>query len=909
MSIRTKFIVGALGAVASVMLISMLLILNQQKLNEEAAFDARVALFKKQLEVAYTMLAFDDNRENIGYGCQNLFDASDELVYLKFVRLIESNNPDFESRKEGFKSEDLVQFDHYLKAPEGKQKAGEPIAKIDFEYSRSFYKQRIAQAWRNWILACLAMMACIFALLYYIGQQITKPVKNIVEGMKRTEGGDLNYRMEVSTKDELGLIQQHFNEMLDGVQKSRTELSEERDAHDKTAQLLRSVINNIPYSIFWKDKDLKYVGFNNNFTKDVLRKGVAKKIKGLSDAQIDGEDASLDYYEATDRKVIEEKQRLITMEHKEEVDGEERYFETSKVPWVSEKGELNGLVGIYSDITERKQKENQLKRAKEDAEMASRAKSQFLANMSHEIRTPMNGIIGMASVLSHTDLSENQHGYLNDIKAASSSLLDIINDILDISSVEAGKLKLKLAPFNLEELINASLNTFAVNAHNKNIELNACVGADVNVMLNGDSGRIRQILINIIGNALKFTAEGEIYLQVRQQARTEDGRAKLNFTITDTGIGIPKDKVATIFDAFTQVDNDYSKHYQGTGLGLAITKRLIEMMGGDIWVTSKVGEGSTFGFSVDLEILADDLPSYAAWDMDKPLASKRILLAMEHSGTRSICERLLKHAGANTTLAANVAQVNEQLHVYDNTFDTVLLDFSLSGLGTAMDLVESFPMSLRKKSVLCINTVDFKESQPHIARYKALGLDQFLIKPIRPSSLLAVVKKSMYKPDQAVEHKDAAIPRSPSVKASKPANDPRPISGASEHTNKKFKVMVADDHAINQNITKVMLDRMGYEVVSARDGQQAVDLFDESIDLILMDIQMPLLDGVEATTLIRTTLHGQKVPIIALTAHAREEDKERFLSAGMNGYLSKPYQADHFFKTVKSYLEPETTKN
>jgi PAS domain S-box-containing protein len=556
--------------------------------------------------------------------------------------------------------------------------------------------------------------------------------------------------------------------------------------------------------------------------------------------------------------------------------------------------ELNGRpcsVSIGHDITERTRMEHELITAREAALAASRSKSEFLSSMSHEIRTPMNAVLGMAELLSETELSDEQRRYLKVMASNGDTLLELINSILDMAKIEAGRMQMEKVDFDLTDLIEKTMSTLSARAHSKGLELAARIAPGVPEYLVGDPLRLRQILINLLGNAIKFTEAGEIILEVdRAPGAAEPG--SLRFTVADSGIGIARDQVDAIFANFTQADSSTTRQYGGTGLGLAIAQRLVGLMDGRIWLESEVGKGSKFSFTARFGLAPRMLSPKA--DVVLSLAGYRVLVVDDNQINRLIAGEMTAGCGAEVTEADSGAAALAEMRRTKQAgrpYDIVLLDMRMPGMdGLAVARCIREEQLALAPFILMLSSDDVK---PQLARLGELGLDAYLVKPITRKELFAAIHRLL---EQANRRGANALPASSVAAAPAPEQIP---------ARRPTRILVAEDSADNRLLISAYLRREPYQVDFAEDGEQAVAQFlaHDDYDLIFMDIQMPRMDGLDATSRIRQ-LEGEHarrpLPIIALTASALEEDVARALAAGCNLHLSKPMKKRMLLDAIRN---------
>ncbi len=572
-------------------------------------------------------------------------------------------------------------------------------------------------------------------------------------------------------------------------------------------------------------------------------------------------------------------------------DGNTFWNELTISPLWNEHGKLSHFVGVTRDITDRKWAEQVVRQAQATAEASSRAKSEFLANMSHEIRTPMNGIIGMTELTLDTELTASQREYLEAVKVSADTLLTVINDILDFSKIEAGKLDLDPVEFDLRETLDNTLKPLAMRAHQKGLELTCDIANEIPDILVADSVRLRQIWVNLVGNALKFTAIGEIGIEATVESINHNN-AVLHFKVTDTGIGIPKEKRERIFEQFSQADGSTTRRYGGSGLGLTISAQLVKLMGGRIWVESEVGRGSTFHFTVSLGISSVQPKQHGRLYVDH-LKDLSVLVVDDNATNRRILDEMLKKWGMKPTLAASGTMALTALRQTIGTksyFQLIIVDCVMPGMD-GFSLIEQIQRDdSYTKPVVMMLTSD--KLTGDTARCRDLGIACHLVKPVMQAKLLNSILNAL-----GVARLNENRTRAISSIVSAPVSDDM----------KKLHILLAEDNVVNQKVAVRILERQGHKVEVAENGKEVLKLLESrNFDVVLMDVQMPEMNGFEATACIRTLekTTGAHVPIIAMTANAMKGDRERCLAEGMDGYISKPIKIPELLEALQTLTSP-----
>ena len=792
---------------------------------------------------------------------------------------------------------------------------GETVGTVFLEGDTLEYKQLLV----GYLFFFGLVVAVVSLGAYAMAGRLQRPISNPILALAWTtkmvtSTRDYSIRAGKHSEDEVGVLIDGFNEMLEQIQSRDTELRHaredlERRVADRTLELeqevadrqraqealhesegrIRLLLDSTAEAIYGMDREGKCT-FCNPATLRLLG---YEKVDALLGKQMH-EVMHHSHADGTPYP-IQECNIANSLNMGEGIHSDEEVFWRSdgkNFPaeyWaypIRKEGEVVGAVVTFLDITVRKRAQAALLEAKEAAEAGSRAKSEFLANMSHEIRTPMNGIIGMTELALDTSLTREQRDYLNLVKSSADSLLHVINDILDFSKIEAGKLELEKTEFEIRDLFRDTLKTLAQRTDNKRLEICARVSPKVPKTLIGDPTRLRQLVVNLVGNAIKFTEEGNIVLNTELDTRSGED-VRLHISVSDTGMGIPVEKQQMIFESFAQADGSTTRRFGGTGLGLTISRQLVELMGGRVWVESEVGKGSTFHFTCNFQLGAapeSDQERIAG----QSLPGLNVLVVDNNDVTRNIFAEMLTNWRMNSIAAESgpsALAVLEEAQIAGHPFPIVLLDAVMPNLDgfQVLQRIQSKPGLAGAVIMLLSGNRNLADT----ARCRELGVERFLIKPVGQSELLdaillalglGVVEKQLI--DSSVH-----VPEKP---VGRPLN-----------------ILVSEDNPVNQKLAIRLLEKAGHRVTLAGTGREALAAWEKAgvpgFDVVLMDIQMPEMDGMEATAAIRQREKnsGKHVPILAMTAHAMRGDKERCLASGMDGYISKPIQPVELFAEIE----------
>ncbi|HVO36480.1 MAG TPA: response regulator [Gemmatimonadales bacterium] len=660
--------------------------------------------------------------------------------------------------------------------------------------------------------------------------------------------------------------------------------------------LLKTLMDYTPDSIYFKDRDSRFIRISRALARRFGLEDPAQAV-GKSDFDFFSREHAQQAFE--DEQAIIREGRPISKEERETwADKPDAWVTTTKVPLQDASGKPIGTFGISRDITARKRAEAdretligelqasqvELVEARDVAERAAAAKAAFLANMSHEIRTPLNGILGMVEILLDTELTPEQHRAAEIVRNSGEALLEILNDVLDYSKIEAGHVELEETAFDLPALVNSVAGLLGARAFEKGLELVADLAPDLPPQVRGDPGRLRQVLTNLVGNAIKFTASGEVVL--RAEPVWADGeRVVVQFVVRDTGIGIPSDKLELVFQEFAQADTSTTRRYGGTGLGLAISRRLVRMMGGELSAESVEGRGTSFRFAVRLQAVRGALAPLSALSTDA-LVGARVLVVDDNATNRQVVRRFLEDAQAVVAEAADAWAALSALRAATDAG----APFGLAVIDGHMPDVDGFALAQRVRgddqlAATRLMMLTSAGRRGDAGRCEELGITGYLTKPVSRMEML-----------------EAAI----AVLVGEPQGGRLVTRHTIAESHRQLRILLAEDNLVNQQVARGLLVKRGHAVDVVSNGREALEALRAArYDVVLMDVQMPEVDGLEATHRARAMPGCEKIPIIAVTAHAFAEDRERFLAAGMNAVVTKPFKAHQLFAAVESLAAEE----
>jgi signal transduction histidine kinase/CheY-like chemotaxis protein/HAMP domain-containing protein len=678
------------------------------------------------------------------------------------------------------------------------------------------------------------------------------PVRRVAGAAEQLARGELDTRVPASGLGEIGQLGQSFNAMAAALAARDEDLRVQSDR-------LQGILDHTTTTISVKDRDGRYLLVNDEWRTSMGQVGV--DVLGRTDDELFPADIAA-AIRVTDVEILRTGE---AGEFERDTATAGRLFHIVKFPLKDADGAVYATGTMGTDVSERQ-------RALAEAVEASRSKSEFLANMSHEIRTPLNGVIGMTELLLSSDLSPQQREYALTAANSSEALLDVINDILDFSKIEAGKLELDRHDFDLREAVEDTCDMLAPQAHGKNLELMAWIDEDVPALVSGDRGRLRQVLTNLVSNAIKFTERGEVAVRVRRE------RDVVRFDVSDTGVGISRTALGRLFESFAQADTSTTRRYGGTGLGLTISRQLVELMGGEIGVESTPGVGSAFTFTVRFGEPSTPRPGRR---VRQPLpASLKVLIVDDNATNRAIVEAYLAARDVRCSTAASGPDALTQMHDAvrnGEPFELVVLDGQMPGMD-GIELAQAITLapSLRDaRLVMLTSTTDRR-----VAAREA-GIDHYLQKPVRRLRLLETIAEAMG---------NAPAPETPAT---------APVAGARDDA-----ILVVEDNVVNQRVIEAMLAKRGFKVECAANGREALSMLAVGpYALVFMDCQMPEMDGYAATMAIRSREKGdERLTIVAMTAHAMKGDRERCLAAGMDDYLPKPLRPSELDAALERWL-------
>ena len=732
------------------------------------------------------------------------------------------------------------------------------------------------------------------ALAYFKGEDNQSEVRSLIE-RAITEHKEFDIQLEIITakgnkkwiraKGIPHVVNGVCIELI-GIYQDINELKTYNFELARQKAIFETFINNNPAAVAMLDQDMNYIVVSKNWCEEFKlnkRDILGKSYYDFFDISDDKKET---YKQCLNGKTYHNKTGLFKAHN----NTSEFYYSWEVHPWYLVKDKIGGVIIFAQNTTDIVNKNSELQKAINLADSANHAKSEFLANMSHEIRTPLNGVIGFTDLLLKTDLNINQKEYLNYINDSANSLLSIINDILDFSKIESGKLDLSIEKIKLKDLAKHVANVILYQTENKQIELLLNLDTNLPDFIWADDTRLKQVLINLLGNAIKFTDKGEIEIRIEKLGETTNNLVKLRFSVRDTGIGIQPEKQNKIFDAFTQEDSTISKRFGGTGLGLTISNKLLQHFGSKLEINSVVNQGSTFYFELEVPFeINEDKPNY---NID---TIKKILVVDDNKSSQNLVTTIVQTQGIETTCANNGLEAL-QILLNKNEFDVILIDNNMplmSGLETIEKMKNIFKNNQKHTPIIIAHSSS--ESEDFFIKAKKLEIEARIIKPIKIDHLFNALSNAIHFDEKMID-------------TFAPVN-------LAEHKNinSDITILIADDNPVNMTLNLRILANIlpKANLIQATNGQEAVNAFqNNNIDIVLMDIQMPILNGLDATRIIRLTEeYNQHVPIIAVTAAGVKGEKEKCLEAGMDDFISKPIRENDIYNILDKWLAPNTDNN
>ena len=768
--------------------------------------------------------------------------------------------------------------------------------RIAFFQPQESFLAPIREQTQHTLLLALTIATVVGILGIVTAQLLMRPIVYLTNITSEIARGNLGLKIEIRSKDELGVLGHSFSHMRDAIREQIRRI-EAQNLSLKNAEIkYRDIFENAIEGIFQISIDGYYIRANKSLTK-ILGYSSPEELLSFDNAIVN------QYYaNASDRIQLEAR-----LKEKGSISDKETLFKRKdgRFFWGSESsravrdknGKLLYYEGSLIDITERKEKET-AERERDKAKAETQAKSAFLANMSHEIRTPMNAIIGLSGLALRTDLTIKQKDYLNKIETSAQALLSIINDILDYSKIEAGKMDMESVEFDLEDVLKNLSNLIAIKAEEKGLEMLFSVNKDIPYNLVGDPLRLGQVLTNLSSNAVKFTEKGHIVVTIERavdQTTSSPNEILLNFSVQDTGIGMTPEQISKLFESFSQADSSMTRKYGGTGLGLTISKCLVEMMDGKFNVTSEYGKGSRFSFTARFGLGTEKKEK--TFICPKEIKGIRVLVVDDNDTARQLlCNALENFSFEVTQVSTGQDAIDELMNTYEvNPYQLILMDWKMpemDGIQTTKRIQELFNQI---PHILMVSAYGREEI---IKQAQSIGIERFLIKPVNHSLLFDSIMDALGKVSVDTNKKHIA-------------HKPESIEGM--EAIRGAKILLAEDNEINQQVAIELLEIADFYVTVAQNGRESIDLLinadpDNPYDVVLMDLQMPEMDGYEATCYIRQELNLKDLPIIALTAHAMISEREKCIQNGMNDYVIKPINAKDLFEALIRWIKPGNRK-